>query len=72
MQSIITLVVGSESSEVLSDFAEERFEENGTEQQYGVDQFESIGPANNVEVEENEPQTAMEIERADRLGKTHW
>ncbi|KAK3744182.1 hypothetical protein QZH41_020569, partial [Actinostola sp. cb2023] len=65
---------GSESSEVLSDFAEERFKENGTEQQYGVEpyQFEPIGPANNVEVEENEPQTAMEIERADRLGNTHW
>jgi len=64
----------SDFSEVLSDLGDERFEENRNEQEYGVEpyRFEPLGPGNEAEDEENEPQTAMDVERADRLGNTDW
>lgn len=67
----------SEDSEVLSDLGEEGEEESverRNEVQFGVlpYQFEPIGQQVDVEEVEAEPQTAMEVERADRLGNTDW
>ncbi|KAK3740763.1 hypothetical protein QZH41_005890 [Actinostola sp. cb2023] len=67
----------SEDSEVLSDLGEEGEEESverRNEVQFGLlpYQFEPIGQQVDVEEVEAEPQTAMEVERADRLGNTDW
>ena len=67
----------SDSSEVLSNIGEEEDEElveRRNNIQFGVlpYQFEPIGPEGDVEEAEEEPQTAMEVERADRLGNTDW
>jgi len=59
--------------EVLNDYKCEvgivSLEENGNEQQFVVEpnQFDALGLANEVEVEEDKPQTAVEVEHAHRL-----